>query len=138
MLAPLSQLVAGFTLLTVVGIAFGGTFLLRIAIGKEPANALQKQFFRAGHAHAGVLVILGLVATVLLDAGAVAAPWRYAYIPILAGAILVPAGFFGAVIGKDPQRPNGLVALIWAGAAVLAVGLVGAGVALLTAGISAL
>src|SRR5690606_20648789 len=52
----------GIVLLTVVAIAYGGTFLLRVVRGSVPTNDLQKSFFRAGHAHAGVLVILGLVA----------------------------------------------------------------------------
>ena len=61
-------IVAGVVLLTVVTIAYGGTFMLRVVTGRQGANDLQKSFFRAGHAHAGVLVILGLVTLLLLDA----------------------------------------------------------------------
>jgi hypothetical protein len=43
----------------------------------------------------------------------------------------MPAGFFVSVTGRDPKEPNGLVALLWAGAAVLAVGLVSAGIGLI-------
>ena len=52
MLDTLHQIVAGVVLLTVIGIAYGGTFLLRVTRGGVPANDLQKSFFRAGHAHA--------------------------------------------------------------------------------------
>jgi hypothetical protein len=53
---------------------------------------------------------------------------------VLFAAILIPAGFFLSVLGRDPQRPNGLRALIWIGAASLTVGLVAAGVGLIAAG----
>lgn len=43
---PVLTVVAGVTVLTVVGIAFGGTFMLRIVTGKQGANALQKTMFR--------------------------------------------------------------------------------------------
>lgn len=51
-------------LLIVITIAYGGTFVLSVTrpqrhARKVPANDLQQKFFRAGHAHAGVLVILG-------------------------------------------------------------------------------
>jgi hypothetical protein len=121
----------GVVLLTVVAIAYGGTFLLRVVRGSVPTNDLQKSFFRAGHAHAGVLVILGLVAGLYVDLAGVAAPWRPLTAGILLAAILMPAGFFLSVIGRDPQRPNRLVWLVWLGAASLTVGLVSAGVGLL-------
>ena len=59
---------AGILLLTVVTIEFGGAFMLRVVQGKEPTTDLQKSFFRAGHAHAGVLVTLGLVCLLLSEA----------------------------------------------------------------------
>lgn len=135
---PISLIVTGATVLTVVSIAFGGTFVLRVVTGGQPANDLQKSFFRAGHAHAGVLVTLGLVCALLLTAGDVAGPWAYAYIGVLAAAILIPAGFFLSVLGRDPQRPGRLIALLWAGAAVLALSLLSVGGALLVTGIEAL
>ena len=53
---------------------------------------------------------------------------------ILLAAILMPAGFFLSVIGKDPQRPSKLIVLLWLGAASLTIGLVCAGVGLIVAG----
>lgn len=58
-------LTCGIVLLTVVAIAYGGTFLLRVRAGDVATNELQRASFRAGHAHAGVLVILGLVVQIL-------------------------------------------------------------------------
>jgi hypothetical protein len=127
---------AGVVLLAVVTIAYGGTFLLKVATGKQPANGLQKSFFRAGHAHAGVLVILGLVVLILTSSPGVPSWANNLGEGVLFAAILMPAGFFLSVIGRDPQKPNRLILLLWLGAAVLGVGLVSAGVGLIIAGTS--
>lgn len=49
---------AGVILLTIVAIEYGGWFMLRVVRRSQPATAFQQAFFRAGHAHAGVLVTL--------------------------------------------------------------------------------
>jgi hypothetical protein len=133
MLDNAHQIVAGVVLLTVIGIAYGGTFLLRVVGGGVPANGLQKSFFRAGHAHAGVLVILGLVVQLYAQLADIGALWATLSFGVLVAAILMPAGFFLSVIGKDPQKPNGLIALLWTGAGFLTVGLLGAGIGLIAA-----
>lgn len=132
MLSASAAQLGGIVLLTVVAIAYGGTVMLRVVTQRMPANDLQKSFFRAGHAHAGVLVILGLVATLYVDLAGVEGPWRPLTSLVLLAAILMPAGFFLSVIGRDPVRPNRLFALVWLGALSLAVGVVCAGVGLLT------
>lgn len=127
---------AGVVLLAVVTIAYGGTFVLRTVTGGQPANDLQRSFFRAGHAHAGVLVILGLVVLILTSNPGVPG-WAGAWgSGVLWAAILMPAGFFLSVLGRDPQRPSGLIVLLWLGAASLTVGLVTAGIGLILAGAS--
>ncbi|GAB2516817.1 hypothetical protein [Nocardiopsis aegyptia] len=127
---------SGVILLTVVGIAYGGTFLMRVVDRRVPANELQRSYFRAGHAHAGILVILGLVVRLLLLDDAVPGWSRAMGDLVLLAAILMPAGFFLSVIGRDPARPNGLKVLIWLGAGALVVGLVAAGVGLIVGGAS--
>jgi VanZ family protein len=130
-----SELVtAGVVLLLVVTVAYGGTFVLRVTTGAQPANELQTSFFRAGHAHAGVLIILGLVVLVLVSSPGVPGWSRTGATAVLWAAVLMPAGFFLSVLGRDPQRPNRLLALLWVGAASLTVGLVSAGVGLVVAG----
>ena len=62
MLAALSlssdtRTTAGVLLLTIVAVELGGLTMLRIVRGRQPATEFQKSFARAGHAHAGVLVI---------------------------------------------------------------------------------
>lgn len=127
---------AGVVLLTVVGVAYGGTFLLRVVNGTVPTNDLQRSYFRAGHAHAGMLVTLGLVVLLLLAQAEVPAWSSTLGLGVLYAAILMPAGFFLSVIGRDPQRPNGLRFLIWLGAACLVMGVGSAGVGLIVAGVA--
>ncbi|AKE91041.1 MULTISPECIES: hypothetical protein [Rhodococcus] len=136
---PVLVIALGATLLTVAGIAFGGTFLLRVTGGRVPANELQKAFFRAGHAHAGVLVTLGLLVAVLTDAVGASPGWAAAgALAVLGSAILIPAGFFLSVLGPDPRRPGAMIASVWLGAAALVAGVTISGVVVLGAGIGAL
>ena len=131
MLSSAHQVTAGVVLLAVVTIAYGGTFVLRVVRGDVPANDLQRSFYRAGHAHAGVLVVLGLLVLLLVDGQAVGQPWSGLSAGVLWSAVLVPAGFFLSVVGRDPQRPSRLLVLLWLGAAALTVGLVAAGLGLI-------
>lgn len=135
---PILTIVAGATVLTVIGIMSGGTFLLRIAAKGAPFNALQKTFFRAGHAHAGVLVTLGLVILLLESAAGVTGVWAWAGVGVLVSALLIPGGFFLSVLGRDPQRPGRAIALLWAGVVVLAASLLAAGIATIVAGVARL
>ena len=136
MLGPTYQIIAGIVVLTVITIAYGGTFVLRVTRGKVPANDLQKTFFRAGHAHAGILVILGLLALTIEQLNHVRAPYPAISLGILVGAILIPSGFFLSVIGRDPTQPTRAIGLLWAGAVALTVALISAGVGLITTGLA--
>ncbi|MGC5615616.1 hypothetical protein [Georgenia sp. Z1491] len=130
----MTDLNAGIVLLTVVAIAFGGAFLLRVVGGQVPANELQRTYFRAGHAHAGVLVILGLVIGLYLRGADVPAWAETMSVGVLLGAILMPLGFFLSVVGRDPQRPNAMRWCIAAGGISVVVGVIGAGAGLVVVG----
>lgn len=123
----------GIVLILFVTVAWGGTFLLRVANGNVPANELQRTYFRAGHAHAGVLLILGLVVRVVTADPRVPEWGRALGDGVLWAALIMSAGFFLSVIGTAPERPNGFRWLILLGAAVLGVSLLGTGVALISA-----
>ncbi len=58
-------------------------------------NPLRQNFFRAGHAHAGVIVILSLVCQNLVDAAVLPSPlaW-FVRVGVPLSAILISAGFF--------------------------------------------
>ena len=122
----------GIVLLTVTTIAAGGAFMLRVVQGAVPATPLQKAFFRAGHAHAGVLVILGTLVLLVVELAGVTGPAARLATGVLVAAILMPAGFFLSVSHRGAEKPNRLIALLWLGATSLIVGVVAGGVGLLS------
>ena len=127
-----SRTTAGVILLAIVAIEYGGLFMLRVVRGSQPATRFQQAFFRAGHAHAGVLVTLALVCLVLADAIRLAGPWAFlARNAVPAAAILMPAGFFLSAAGRGVEKPNRLILLLYLGAALLALGVISLGVGLL-------
>lgn len=133
---PLMSTTLGATIISIVTIAFGGVFLLRVVTGADATNDLQKSFFRAGHAHAGVLVMLGLLLTVLGNAAGANPAWANSgAIAVLLAAIMMPAGFFLSVLGRNPTRPNRMIMSVWLGAALLITGVLTSGVTILLAGI---
>jgi len=133
-LTEAARATAGVVALTVVAIESGGWFLLRVATGRQQATDFQRSFFRAGHAHAGVLVTLGLVCLLLGEATSLSGAWRWlAQTGVLVAAVLLPAGFFLSAVGTGRTRPNRLVVLLPLGALSLAAGVVTLGVGLLQA-----
>jgi len=68
-ISNITRLMCGIILITVPTIEFGGAFLLKMLRTREPGyldNSIRQNLFRAGHAHAGVIVILSLICQVLL------------------------------------------------------------------------
>ncbi|APU19383.1 hypothetical protein [Actinoalloteichus sp. GBA129-24] len=130
-LQPHTRIIAGLVLLTVVGIAVGGWFMTRIAQGRVPMTDFQKSFARAGHGHAGVLVILSLVGLLYADMMTGALGWA-ARLGLPLAAALMSGGFFASSAGRGRTSPNKAVVLLWAGALCLVVGVVSLGIGLLT------
>jgi len=129
-----TRMLAGILLLSLVTVETGGLYLVKLWRSAEGVTPFQIGFARAGHAHAGVLLVLALAALLYFDAADLSGTWawlgRYG-VPM--SAILMPAGFFAASMGKGRTSPNKLIALVFAGAAVLALGLASLGIGLLTA-----
>lgn len=95
-------------------------------------NALRQDLWRAGHAHAGVLLILSLVALRYVDEAVLSEKLKSVVrhaIPV--SAILLPLAFFLSVVSPDATEPNALIYLAYVGGVVLAVGLVILGVGLI-------
>ena len=123
---------AGVLLLTLVAVAWGGSFLLRVHHGREAATHFQAASYRAGHAHAGVLVLLALVVQPYADAAALPGGWdRLARSGVGLAAILMPAGFFLGALGRGRTSPSRWRVLVPAGGVVLVVGVVTLGAGLL-------
>lgn len=133
-LTSASRYIAGVVLLTIVGIEFGGWFMTLIVRGKVTMTTFQKNFARAGHAHAGVLVTLSLVTLVLADAAGLGGVLGWvARIGTPLSAALISAGFFFSSMGRgEITAPNKFISLVWLGAVSLAAGVVALGIGLLS------
>ena len=132
-LSTAARTTAGVLLLTIPIVEFGGWYMLQLVRGRAPATPFQLSFNRAGHAHAGVLVILALVCQILADAAAaegLVGTVARSGVPL--AAILMPAGFFFSSAGRGRTEPNQAIWILYAGAISLALGVVALGFALLT------
>lgn len=130
-----ARMMSGIILITVPTIQYGGYFLLTSLMNKGSGymeNPLRQNFFRAGHAHAGVIVILSLVCQILADAAVLPAPilW-FVRVGAPLAAILISAGFFFSVLPPTAAEAGSAVSLIYIGALVLAISVVTLGMELL-------
>jgi len=138
-ISNITRLLCGITLITVPTIEFGGTFLLKMLRTREPGyldNPIRQNLFRAGHAHAGVIVILSLICQVLVDS--INLPEVLAWlvrIDVPAAAIVMPLGFFLSVNSPRSDRPNGAIQLVYVGAIILAISVLILGIGLVRAAI---
>lgn len=133
-MSPESRRLAGILLVIIPTVIYGGISILGFLVNdpRYMENALRQDLFRAGHAHAGVLLILSLVALLYVDQTNLSPGWKWIVrgcIP--ASAIFLPAAFFFSVLQPDATEPNGLINLAYVGAVSLAVGLIVLGVGLI-------
>ena len=125
-MSPQSRLVAGILIILLPAVAFGGTSILSLLIS-DPSyaqNDLRQDLWRAGHAHAGVLLVLSLVTLRYVDEATLTEGMKtLVRHSIPAAAILLPVAFFLSVLSPDATEPNALIYLAYVGALSLAVGL---------------
>lgn len=134
MLSDESRILAGVLLLSLVTVETGGLYLLAIVRKKAEVTPFQEKFARAGHAHAGVLLLLALLCQVFADAsGQTGALDWLSRSGVAVAAILMPGGFFFSSMGAGRTQPNRWIVLVFAGAGLLAVSLTSLGLGLLTA-----
>jgi hypothetical protein len=131
---PESRRLAGFLLVILPTVMIGGVSILTLLI-TDPAymeNPLRQDLWRAGHAHAGVFLVLSLVALRYVDDAVLGARLKWLVrLSIPSAAILIPAAFFLSVLEPNATEPNGFIALAYIGAVVLAGGVIVLGVGLL-------
>jgi hypothetical protein len=128
---------AGVLLVTVPTVMFGGLTLLSQLVEKAPGyfdNPLRQDLWRAGHAHAGVYLVLSLVLLRYVDEARLSAAWKWvARLGAPVAAILIPAAFFLSVVSPTATEPNGLINLAYPGAAALAAAVLTLGIGLIRA-----
>jgi hypothetical protein len=130
-------MVAGILLVVIPTVMFGGLSLLSALVGRAPGyadNPLRHDMWRAGHAHAGVYLVLSLVMLRYVDEAALPPFWRWlARTGVPIAAILIPAAFFLSVVSPAATAPNGLIGLVYVGAVFLAGGVLSLGIGLIRA-----
>lgn len=127
---------AGILLVVFPTVVVGGVSILTLWLRRHEYydHPLRPRLWAAGHAHAGVLLILSLVALLLVDQTDLADGWKQVVrFTIPASAILVPAAFFLSIVRPRAERPGRLIMLAPVGAVSVSVGMLVLGVGLLRA-----
>jgi len=132
-----SRLTAGVLLILMPTVVYGGASILSMLVGDSgyAENQLRQDLWRAGHAHAGVLLVLSLVTLRYVDEANLSEGLkRLARHSIPAAAILLPLAFFLSVLsgGKRAERadlscPHGRLLAGGGTLLVLGVGLIRSG-----------
>jgi hypothetical protein len=137
MMSRESRMLAGILLVVLPTVMYGGLSLLYFLTGREGGyvdNPLRHDLWRAGHAHAGVYLVLSLVMLRYVDETELSPFWKWlARIGAPIAAILIPAAFFLSVVSPSAREPNELINLAYIGAIFLAAAVVTLGVGLIRA-----
>jgi hypothetical protein len=132
-MSPSARLMCGIALILIPTIVYGGlTVLYVISNGKLGPGGPRKltpdqvSFYRAGHAHAGVLTVLALVVQIVLDYVALSPELIWVLrICVIAAALFVSGGFFAVA------HVRALRGLLYLGAFLVAATTLMAGIGLL-------
>ena len=133
-MSPESRRLAGILLVVLPTVVLGGVSILSLLVHDPEyiANPLRQDLWRAGHAHAGVLLVLSLVMLRYVDEASLSARTKAAVrISVPLAAILMPVAFFLSVLRPDATEPNALIYLAYLGAVLVVVGVLTLGVGLL-------
>jgi hypothetical protein len=119
------------SVLSLVSVEFGGWALLGFltgsgSLGDDRAVANHRmRFFRAGHAHAGVLIVLSLVFYIYLDRTDFSNGWDWLVgLILVAGTLAQSGGFFIHLGVGAPERPSLGTTVTRVGAILIATALV--------------
>jgi drug/metabolite transporter superfamily protein YnfA len=107
-----SKMLAGIRLVVLPSVMYGGLTLLGMLIGILPAISIIRsgKVSGAGHAHAGVYLVLSLVMLRYVEEAVLSPFWKWlarAGAPI--AAILIPVSFFLSVVSPTATQPNSLI-----------------------------
>jgi hypothetical protein len=108
-MSPDARLMCGLSLILIPSIVYGGLTVLGVVSnclmgtpGPSNLSATQIAFYRAGHAHAGVLTLLAMLLQIAIDYAVIPTslvwPVRVAAI---AASILVSGGFFAVAYARS-------------------------------------
>lgn len=98
---------AAAVLIGLASVVYGGWALLTFITGREGLSPAQQRFFRAGHAHAGVLLVLCLAYVGYLDDTEFSEGLQWAAgLTLLVGAGAQSGGFFLHMAAADNASPS--------------------------------
>lgn len=87
-------------------VMFGGYSLLRL-LTRNGLSAFQLTYFRAGHAHAGVLLLMALLYHAYLERTSLSTPLKFAGLTlVLIGILAQSGGFFLHMLIGRPGEPS--------------------------------
>jgi hypothetical protein len=102
-------------------VMYGGYSLLRLIHHGDRLTPFQTTWFRAGHAHAGVLLLMSLLYYLFLDQTTLApATKQVGCLAMFVGILAQSGGFFVHMIVGQPNEPSIGTFITTAGAALLA------------------
>ena len=137
-MAPATRRLAGILLILFPAVALGGASLLTMIVGEVPGyldNPVRQDLWRAGHAHAGIMLIISLVVLRYVDETSLRGGWLWlARSGAPLAAILMPLGFFLSVLPPTATEPNALIALVPLGGLLLVAGVLTTGIGLVRGG----
>src|SRR5437762_2426873 len=96
-MTPRTRRHAGILLVILPTVIYGGVSILTLLINdpRYSQNKLRQDLWRAGHAHAGVLLILSLLVLLYVDEANLSDGLKkLVSLLVPSAAILLPAGFF--------------------------------------------
>jgi hypothetical protein len=130
-----TRVLPAISVLSLISVEYGGWALLGFLTGRGQLGQFREQFFRAGHAHAGVLLVLSLVYFLHLERTGYSDKIKWFAGSLLLAGIMAQSGGFFIHLGlgqPDRSSPGTLVTrfgalLIAAALLILAVGLIRSG-----------
>jgi drug/metabolite transporter superfamily protein YnfA len=132
-----TRMTAGVLLVVLPSVMYGGLSILGLLTQRSQGfvdNSLRHDLWRAGHAHAGVYLVLSLVMLRYVDEALLSPLWKWiARTGAPIAAILIPAAFFLSVASPTATEPNGLLNLAYIGALFLAAAVLSLGIGLIRA-----
>jgi hypothetical protein len=102
-----TRLFAIISVISLPTVMFGGLSLRRMLETSPGLTEFQRTYFRAGHAHAGVLIVLSLIYMDFFDRTTASDSLKWvAYIILLVGILAQSGGFFLHMVKGEPNRPS--------------------------------
>ena len=95
-----TRVLPAFSVQSLIGVEYGGWALLGFITGRGQLGQFQERFFRAGHAHAGALLVLSLVYYLHLDRTGYSDGVKWLAGGLLQAGILAQSGGFLSTLGS--------------------------------------